>query len=225
MIPGTSVRSRRPDGGRFAGRRAACTCRRRSSRRSPRGTTLTAATRSAASSAQPKLSTMKVFSSTSEASFSTTALSDQDEHEAEREHERQPQRGEQRREHRVQRGDDGGHGERAAVPATSTPGRIIAATPSDAAVSAHESSRRSGLNLRPLRLPGDGLPIRRPAALTSLRVLRGPLLRLLLRPLRLLLCDLDLGVAVGLPDEQLAAGPAEDGNDEDRARRGRSRRL
>ena len=117
-------------------------------------TTLTAATMSAASSAQPKLSTVNVFSSTSEASFSTKAFSDQHEQEAESEHERQAQGREDRREDRVQHGDDGGDASAPPAPAMSTPGRIAAATPSDAAVIAHESRRRSGLNSRPLGLPG-----------------------------------------------------------------------
>ena len=66
--------SRRPGGGRFAGRRAAVYVSSSFVPKITSRTTLTAATRSAASSAQPKLSTTKVFSSRSEASWSTTAL-------------------------------------------------------------------------------------------------------------------------------------------------------
>ena len=139
--------SRRPDGGRSAGRRAACTCRRRSSRRSPRGRRSRLRRASAASSAQPKLSTDEGVVQQVRRELEHDGVEHQDEHEAEREHERQAQRREQRREHRVQHGDHGGD-ERAR---RRTPRRRHRAgssrrPQSDAAVSAQDSSRRSGLN-------------------------------------------------------------------------------
>src|SRR5215207_9571308 len=52
--------------------------------------------------------------------------------------------------------------------------------------------------------------MRQALARCSFCVLRSPLRLLLRRPRRLLLCDLDLRVAVRTTDEYLATGPAED---------------
>ena len=123
-------------------------------------TTLTAATTSAASSAQPKLSTTKVLSSTRDANSSTQGVEYQDEHEAEREHERQAQRREHGREQCIQdRDDDRDQRARRRYPTMSTPGRIAAATQSDAAVSDPRQQQPERLEPRPLRLPLDGLAV------------------------------------------------------------------
>ncbi len=146
-MPGTSVCSPPP------WRRAIrCTTRREyvSSSFVPKitsRTTLTAATMSAASSAQPKLSTVNVFSSTSEASFSTKAFSARTS--------RKPRASMNGRRRAASIGGriafstatTAATTSAPPVPAMSTPGRIAAATPSDAAVIAHERRRRSGLNL------------------------------------------------------------------------------
>src|SRR5215204_4703440 len=108
-------------------------------------TTLTAATTSAPSSAQPKLSTTNVFSSTSEASFSTTAFNSRT----------------RMKPSAIVNGSrsaatiGGSTAFRTAttaatrsapaVPLTSTPGRIAAAAQSAAAVSTHDNSTRTGL--------------------------------------------------------------------------------
>jgi hypothetical protein len=109
-------------------------------------TTLTAATTSAPSRAQPKLSTTNVFSKRSDASLSTIALSSRT----------------RMNPKAIVNGSrnaaiTGGSAafriatttatrSAPAVPLTSTPGRIAAATPSAAAVDAHDSSTRTGLN-------------------------------------------------------------------------------
>ena len=74
--------------------------------RSTASTTLTAATTSAASSAQPKLSTVSTPSVRASVDEEDARVRDQHEQEAEDERERQPQRGEHRRDDRVQRRHD-----------------------------------------------------------------------------------------------------------------------
>ena len=109
-------------------------------------TTLTAATTSAASSAQPKESTTKVLSSTRDASTSTRASSNRTS--------TKPSASMNGRRSAARTGGSTAFStaitaattNAPAVPAMSTPGRIAAATPIDAAVSAHDSSTRSGLN-------------------------------------------------------------------------------
>ena len=128
--------------------------------------TLTAATRRAASSAQPKLSTTKVFSSRSEASLSTTALRIRTS--------TKPSASMQGRRSAASKGGSTAFSAATTAatasappyPATSTPGRIIAAAPSDAAVSAHESRTRSGLNFGRSGFQETPSPYRAAGALT-----------------------------------------------------------
>ena len=147
-------------------------------------------------------------------------VEDQDEHEAEREHVGETERREQRREHSVQHGDHGGHCERAAVPRDVDTGQDHRRNPQRQGGQRPRQQHAERLEPRPLRLPRDALAVQggprcSPSILALRRALRFLLLRLLLGPLGLLLGDFDLGVAVGLPDEQLPAAPAEDGDDED----------
>ena len=86
-------------------------------------------------------------------------VEDQDEHEAEREHERETQRGEQRREQRVQHGDHGGHGERAAVPRDVDTGQDHRRHPERHGGQRPRQQHAERLEPRPLGLPGDGLPV------------------------------------------------------------------
>ena len=121
---------------------------------------LTAATRSAARSAQPKLSTDEGVVQQVRRELEHEGVEHEDEHEAEREHERQAQRREQGREHRVERGDHGGHGERAAVPVDVDTGQDHRRHPERQGRQRPGQQQAERLEPRALGLPGDGLPVR-----------------------------------------------------------------
>ena len=71
-------------------------------------------------------------------------------------------------------GDDGGHGERAAVPLDVDAGQDHRRNPSDAAVSAQDSSRRSGLNFGRSGCQETRLPVRRQETCAVTRRLSRP---------------------------------------------------
>ena len=210
--------------------------------RTTASTTLTAATTSAASSAQPKLSTLSTPSVTfrSAAIWRMSGVRDQDEQEAEDERERQPQRGEHRRDDRVQRRDDRRDEQRTPEVVDVDAGQDRGGHHQRDARGKPRDEQREQPQAGTLGLPGGGLAVgrlgvarhrvlllrARPTAssaaplswrrwngLPGLLALR-LLLRLLLGALGLLLGDLDLRVGVGLPDELLATRPAEDRDDE-----------
>ena len=157
-IPGTSVRVAPP--WRFAIRWTTRSVYVSSSfvEKITSSTTLTAATTSAASSAQPKLSTSNE-SRMSLPILSATAFGDQHEDETERKHERQPQRCEERRDDRVDGRDDRGHREGAAGVHDVDAGQEPSRSPQGDSGEDPRDQQPRGSEARPLGLPADGLAV------------------------------------------------------------------
>ena len=147
-------------GGRCAGSRAACTCRRRWCRAGPRATTVTAATTRAAASAAQNESTSNELSERSDGQLEDPGVEKQDEDEAGDQHERQAQRRDERRQKRVEQRDEGRRDERPdrrprrARPGTSTRPRTRPAPPST-----HATQEPAEPQARPRRLPRGRHPV------------------------------------------------------------------